>query len=289
MKKIDALFPSSGLYVLALTLALPACDEPTEDDESVAKDDDEEASERTGQIQLADGTELTYVVHEGQAILDGDILLGDADTLETSFRAAGSTVTPWGGMWPGGVVYFQVQPGFSANYLLAAIQHWEALTGIQFVNYPHPSGYVEIGHFYDGCNAHLGRTTNGVTKLNMEPACDDLVTWVHEFGHVVGLHHEHQRTDRDHHVNILWQNIKPAWHSPFKKYVKQGYKTGGYDLGPYDHTSVMGYHSWAYSIAEGDPNAMTITLKNGAPVPYRPHNGLSPGDIQGVGMMYGIW
>jgi hypothetical protein len=246
MQKINALFPLSGLYLLALALALPACDEPTEDEASVAQDDDEEdAAERTGQLQLEDGTELTYAVKDGQAVLDGDILLGEADALETSFRAAGSTVTPWGGMWPGGVVYFQIQPGFSANYLVPAIQHWEALTGIQFVNYPHPNGYVQIGRFYDGCSAHLGRQTNAVTTLNIGPGCDTLVIIAHEIGHVVGLHHEHSRTDRDYHLNILWQNIDPAYHSAFQKYIKTGY-ANGQDFGPYDHASVMHYDSWAF-------------------------------------------
>ena len=289
MQKINALFPMSGLYLLALTLALPACDEPIENEESVAQydDEDEDAAARTGQIQLEDGTEVTYAVHNGQAILDGDILLGDADALETSFRGAGSTVTPWGGIWPGGVVYFQIQPGFSANYLVPAIQHIEALTGIQFINYAHPDGYVEIGYFYGGCSASIGRVTNGVNRLNMEPACDTLVNWVHEFGHTVGLHHEQSRSDRDYHVNILWQNINPSFYSAFQKYVKQGYT--GHDLGPYDHASVMHYSPWAYSTAPGNWNAMTITHKNGSPFQVAPYNGLSPGDIQSVGMMYGIW
>ena len=34
---------------------------------------------------------------------------------------------------------------------------------------------------------------------------------------------------------------------------------------------------------------MTITYTNGSPFQWAPHNGLSPGDIQSVGMMYGIW
>lgn len=290
MQKFNAFFSLSSLSLLALMSALPACDEPIEDEDFVMQDEDDGATERTGQIRLEDGTELTYAVRNGEAILDGDIILGDADELETSFRGAGSTVTPWGGLWPGGVVYYQIQPGFQAVGLQKAIHHWEGLTGIQFVNSTHPDGYVMIGNFGPGCTANVGRLTKQVSKLNMSPDCTNFRAWVHEIGHTIGLHHEHTRTDRDNHINILWQNIDPAYAKvAFQKYVKAGYKNGGVDLGPYDFKSVMGYDSRQATINPYDYNMFAYTRKDGTPITTKVKQGLSAGDIQGVGALYGVW
>lgn len=67
---------------------------------------------------------------------------------------------------------------------------------------------------------------------------------IHEFGHALGLVHEHQRPDRSDYVNIYWGNIKEDYTDNFEKYNNPLITESHY---PYDYNSVMHYTSWAFS------------------------------------------
>ena len=59
-------------------------------------------------------------------------------------------------------------------------------------------------------------------------------TAVHEIGHVMGLWHEQQRSDRDAHVKVIWRNVGYLAGQFFKT------KTNNQDL-PYNFGSIMHY------------------------------------------------
>ena len=61
----------------------------------------------------------------------------------------------------------------------------------------------------------------------------------HEIGHVVGLLHEHSRSDRDENVHINWENIVRSNQDYF--YKAKNMTT--FDI-PYDYTSLMHYNMW---------------------------------------------
>lgn len=43
-----------------------------------------------------------------------------------------------------------------------------------------------------------------------------MFTAIHEIGHSIGFYHEHARSDRNHYVKILWQNVKPGMDDQFE-------------------------------------------------------------------------
>ena len=92
---------------------------------------------------------------------------------------------------------------------------------------------------------------------------------IHEIGHAVGLHHEHQRNDRNTHV---WVRDDPF--NPYRFSYKQLSSSALDSSGPYDYGSVMHYSGGGYiwTIPPG------IRFGGGR---------LSAGDIDGVNRLYG--
>ena len=43
--------------------------------------------------------------------------------------------------------------------------------------------------------------------ISMGDGCEYKYVMVHELGHIIGFNHEHNRPDRDEHVNIVWNNV----------------------------------------------------------------------------------
>jgi len=104
-----------------------------------------------------------------------------------------------------------------------------------------------------GCWAHAGYYTDVELKLNLGGGCRSKGIAMHELGHTIGFHHEHQRHDRDEYVVIQWQNIDPDYVFAFK--TKEQSLTGGYK---YDLASIMHYSEKAFSTT----GAPTILMKN---------------------------
>lgn len=59
------------------------------------------------------------------------------------------------------------------------------------------------------CYADFARV-GGRQQVSLADECIDYPTIIHEFMHVVGFIHEHQRDDRDGYVKINWNNIIPG-------------------------------------------------------------------------------
>lgn len=61
---------------------------------------------------------------------------------------------------------------------------------------------------------------------------------IHEVGHAIGFWHEHSRPDRNDHIEVLWENIKPLKVGNFRRHSALLINTTD---SPYDIASIMHY------------------------------------------------
>lgn len=84
-----------------------------------------------------------------------------------------------------------------------------------------------------GCASYVG-CIGGKQPIFMGDRCR-VGNIVHEILHALGFYHEHTRMDRDEHVEILMENIRPGAVRNFKK------KSGNTFDVPYDISSILHY------------------------------------------------
>lgn len=93
--------------------------------------------------------------------------------------------------------------------------------------------------------------------MSLGPGCEEAGIALHEFGHAIGLYHEHNREDRDQYIDIIWENIDSEHKDQFKKYSSGLVDNFGL---PYNLHSVMHFSAHTFS-ANGN---VTITSKSGS-------------------------
>lgn len=271
-------------------------DGPSPDDPGT-NDGEFEASPRVG-TALIDGATFVarpvqYVVIDGLAILEGDIVLGSVDEVERATEAKrealrrgdvlaqGVAISGNQFRWPNCVIPYVIDDDLPNQARVTdAIAHWEENTELRFVERTpanagqHPD-YVRF-RAGTGCSAHVGRRQIGEQHVNLANGCS-LGNTIHEIGHTAGLWHEQSREDRDCFVTVHWDNITAGAEHNFNQHISDGD-----DVGRYDYGSVMHYPRWAFS-KNGDD---TITPNAKGVVEIGQRDGLSEGDILAIAQMY---
>lgn len=202
-------------------------------------------------------------------------------------------------LWPkvSGVatVYYYIEPasGDTAN-LTTAIQTFNAdFSGlIQWVQLESVGSgspnYVDINLDANDtsgeCEANEGYEAMQGQPMGGSGSCT-VTTLLHEMGHVIGLWHEQQRTDRAGYVTVNYANvIKGSWANFLPISEDQQLLT------PYDYASVMEYPSWSFS-RDGGPVIETIPpgipLQGSDGVPAGTAADYSAGDKEAIERLYG--
>ncbi|MBI4908000.1 MAG: hypothetical protein HY820_30525 [Acidobacteria bacterium] len=229
------------------------------------------------------GMKVTHAVVDGEAILEGDMLLGRAEELEPyvegKSRLDRESVFINGSYyrWPGGIVPYAIDPTLpNQTRITDAVAHWNTqLAGyIKLIPRTTETNYVVYRPAAaTTCSSYVGRV-GGAQPINTGDYCST-GNMIHETGHAIGMFHEHTRTDRNTYVQVLTQNINPSASYNFQ------IMTNSVNPSPYDYNSIMHYPAYAFSI-NGQPTIVTIP----AGIPIGQRSGLSAGDVAGAKSIY---
>nr|XP_012548109.1 uncharacterized protein LOC101746911 [Bombyx mori] len=148
----------------------------------------------------------------------------------------------------------------------------ESLKSVSWLYITNPTGIRQCVH------SNERMETSGVQMIVLGYDCMSSGDIAHEIMHVLGFSHEHTRRDRDNHITVLWDNIKPG----YKKYfdISERKFQSTVESLPYDHASVLHYPSRAFS----RNGQVTIIAKSGIQIGQR--TGLSETDIEKVSLVY---
>lgn len=164
-------------------------------------------------------------------------------------RAARAATARKERVWDFGVIPYEIDGNFSGVHkalFKQAMRHWENFTCIKFVERmpgEHPN-YIVFTERPCGCCSFVGKRGNGPQAISIGKNCDKFGIVVHELGHVVGFWHEHTRPDRDHHVQIVRDNIMAGQEYNFNKLTEE--EVNSLNL-PYDYDSIMHYAKNTFS------------------------------------------
>nr|AMO02542.1 astacin-like protein metallopeptidase 20 [Tityus serrulatus] len=183
--------------------------------------------------------------------------------------------------WPMGRIPYQLT--YNIDYKLSvliheAIFHYNVLTCIRFVPRTYERDFVMI-YEGGGCYSYIGKK-GGLQILSLGKGCDYFPIVVHEFGHVVGLYHEHNRSDRDDYLTIHWNNIKKGMEIQFIKVNDSDFDT----VDKFDYNSIMLYGERIFS---KNGKLKTVEAKDGTELEsLKKKYGLSHYDVLKIKRLY---
>jgi len=191
----------------------------------------------------------------GVALHDGDMLLTEKQKMvygDAAFAGAGVHKQD---IWPKGVIayHFPWTMGGKEKMIFQSMDEWSSKTCIKFTrkgSQLHRS--VGHGHYIiikdlGGCFSSVGYSHKNVVFSLARNGCMFKKTILHELGHIIGLHHEQSRKDRDASLVIVYKNVSP---SEYHNFDKKNDDINDIHI-PYDYCSIMQYGPRSFSKTGG--------------------------------------
>jgi len=152
--------------------------------------------------------------------------------------------------WPDGVIPYEISKLTPEQEAIVkrGMQRWmDTGAQISFVPRTNQEEYVFFtGSLTNGNNTSLvGYKKGARAEINITAFWWRQEEWmiVHELGHVLGFHHEHQRWDREDYITVHYENIKPGRSSDYDRIDQTNWIVSST---AYDYRSIMHYRiCWA--------------------------------------------
>lgn len=229
----------------------------------------------------------------GNHLFESDIVMTEKqkDWIETHHstehkrrekRAAASVVDLWQDYKRGKnfVVPYEIGANISVStldVLEAAIAEYNKYTCIRLKPRVDERHYIEFVGL-EGCWSFVGKHGDK-QELSLGDGCDSIGTVVHEILHALGFWHEQSRPDRDDHLLIVYDNVKPENTHNFDMYTTQRINSLN---SPYDPQSIMQYGGYAFT-KNGQPTIIDRVTQR----PTEWAEEWSHHDIMQLNIMYG--
>lgn len=204
------------------------------------------------QVEIKDVELIQWAKGQSSEILIGDMVFR-RDQIVSRGGFAGSR-------WPDGKVYFYFAANVEASVrdtFLAQTLAWSRIANVKFIESETAANVIRVSQDQtmgeNSCNSYLGMI-GGLQPLRLPAGCHGAITIAHEIGHALGFAHEHNRSDRNAYVTIVFNNIANDWLNQYSIDSTVNYL-------PYDYYSIMHYRSTGSSdqCASGISGCQTIT------------------------------
>ncbi|CAN9507712.1 unnamed protein product [Ophioblennius macclurei] len=190
-------------------------------------------------------------------------------------------------MWPQNSHGYVVVPYILSNAynyrekseIVRAMKDLESQTCVRFVSrLPTQRGYLSIESGF-GCWSFIGYVGDKQIVSLQRNGCVKFGIIQHELMHALGFHHEHNRSDRDRYIRILWENIQEGDNTRHNFNIANTNNLGT----SYDYSSVMHYGRTAFAKRQGLYTMIPIPNRN---VPIGQRERASAADFLRINRLY---
>ncbi|XP_053381160.1 uncharacterized protein LOC123552388 isoform X2 [Mercenaria mercenaria] len=153
--------------------------------------------------------------------------------------------------WNRGTIFYVFGAGIDSNaahLIRDALEEWEYFSCLHFSKDVHNEQYNRIVFTSNqddkGCASTYVGMKQGKQEIHLGKNCLYRDIILHEVGHALGFHHEHNRADRDRFIKVHDENIEQGYEDSFQKMKPNDYED--FDK-PFDYKSIMHYGQYFFS------------------------------------------